>query len=78
MQPQHKLALHHVRQGDSLTASASDPHSKLVELAVGVRILEVLVMSLLLPRNACTTESALCKCISKTEFMQSCIRLPVR
>ena len=55
MQPLHKLALHHIREGNSMTAS--DPDKKLVELLVRFRILEVLVMSLLLPRDACTTES---------------------
>ena len=42
MQPLHKLALHHVRQGGSMTAG--DSHKKLVELLVVVTILEVLEM----------------------------------
>ena len=52
MQPLHKLALHHVGQGHSMTASY--PHKNLVERLVVVSILEVLEMRLLLPRNSCT------------------------
>ncbi len=49
MQPLHKLALHNVSQRDGV--AASHPNKNLVELAICVRILEVLVMSLLLLRN---------------------------
>ncbi len=52
MQPLHKLALHYVSQRDGVAASY--PNKNLVELAICVRILEVLEMRLLLPRNTWT------------------------
>ncbi len=76
MQLLHKLALHHVGQGDSMTAS--DPHKNLVELLVVVTILEVLEMHLLLPRNACTPSHHYANASCKKVIVQCCIRLPVR
>ncbi len=48
MQPLHKLVLHNVSQRDGV--AASHPNQNLVELGICVRILQVLEMSLLLPR----------------------------
>ncbi len=61
MQPLHKLALHGLRQRDSMTVSDSDDN--LLDFAVVFWIFEVLVMSLLLPRNPCIAKQCLCKFI---------------
>jgi hypothetical protein len=58
MQPLHKLALHNVSQRDGV--AASHPNQNLVELAICVRILEVLEMSLLQPRNPWPDRQRLC------------------
>ena len=58
MQPLHKLALHDVRQRDGV--APRDSHYNLVERLVVITLLEVLVVSLLLPCDSWPDRQALC------------------
>ena len=66
MQPLHKLALHDVRQRDGV--APRDSHYKLVERLVVITLLEVLVVSLLLPCDSWPDRQALCN--GQTDIMQ--------